>query len=194
MRPELTSDLSTDDFAAYYWLKAELQTFCRAHGISPSGGKEELAARISHFLATGEVQKPQRARTAAKPKAKTEDRELTLDTVIGENHRCSQRVRAFLKQAIGPSFHFSTYIQNYFKGNPEHTYRDAIVAWHAEQERKKDPAYQKEIGPQFEYNRYIRDYFLDPANKGKSRVEAIASWNRVKQLSGSRQYKPELKN
>lgn len=104
-----------------------------------------------------------------------------------ENHRCSQNVRAFFKTVI-PKFHFSTYIQNYFKNNVGKTYRDVVAAWYEEAERKKDPSYKKNIAPQFEYNQFIRDYFADPVNREKSRQEAIAAWHKIKKLPGSNKY------
>lgn len=114
--------------------------------------------------------------------------ELNLDTVITENHRCSQNVRAFFKSII-PKFHFSTYIQNYFKENAGKTYRDVVHAWYEEEERKKNPSYKKQIGSQFEYNQFTRDYFADPKNKGSNREEAIKAWNVLKKLPGSNKYR-----
>lgn len=107
--------------------------------------------------------------------------------VITENHRCSQNVRAFFKTVI-PKFHFSTYIQNYFKNNVGKTYHDAVGAWYEEEERKKDPSYKSKIAPQFEYNQFIRDFFADINNKGKSRKEAIKAWHEIKKLPGSNKY------
>src|SRR5690625_4274597 len=163
--------------------------FCRENGISPSGSKIELADRIETFLQTGEIKKPQRKPSVNK-QVETKS-ELSLNTVISENHRCSQNVRAFFKSVI-PKFHFSTYIQNYFKNNIGKTYRDVVDAWHEEEERKKDPSYKKNIAPQFEYNQFIRDFFADSNNKGKSREEAIKSWDNIKKLPGSNKYKPEI--
>ena len=185
MRPELTRDLNVDDFRNFYWLKGELQTFCRGNGISASGSKIEISDRIAVFLETGKIQKPMRKRNTSTKKVKLE--ELSLDTVITENHRCSQNVRAFFKTVI-PKFHFSTYIQNYFKNNVGKTYRDVVDAWYEEEERKKDPSYKKNIAPQFEYNQFIRDFFADPKNQGKSREEAIEAWNETKKLPGSNKY------
>ena len=170
MRPNLTKEISIKDFDEYYWLKEELQTFCRENGISASGSKMEISDRIKTYLLTGEIKKPIRKRRVNK-KIETKS-ELSLDTVITENHRCSQDVRAFFKTVI-PKFHFSTYIQNYFKNNIGKTYRDVVDAWYEEEERKKDPTYKKVIAPQFEYNQFIRDFFADPKNQGKSREEAI---------------------
>ncbi|QTD40037.1 DUF6434 domain-containing protein [Sporosarcina sp. Te-1] len=188
MRPILNKDLSVQDFLDYYWLKAELQTFCRGNGLSAAGSKGEITDRICTFLETGKIMKPLR-RATARTKQKTQ-KELNLETVITADHRCSQDVRAFFKTVI-PTFHFSTFIQNYFKQNIGKTYRDAVSAWHEEEKRKKDPAYIREIAPQFEYNRFIRDFFADPNNKGKSRAEAIEAWDTCKRLPGSREYRPD---
>lgn len=187
VRPNLTKEISIKDFDEYYWLKEELQTFCRENGISASGSKTEIFDRIKTYLLTGEIKKPiRKTRINKKIEKKSE---LSLETVITENHRCSQEVRAFFKKVI-PKFHFSTYIQDYFKNNIGKTYRDVVVAWNDEQEQKKDPTYKKNIAPQFEYNQFISDFFADPKNKEKSRKEAIEAWNRIKILPGSNKYKP----
>lgn len=185
MRANLTKDISIDSFKDFYWLKEELQSFCREIGISVSGSKIEISDRIETFLRTGEIKKPIRK---VKINSKSEiQADLSLDTIISENHRCSQNVRAFFKTVI-PNFHFSTYIQNYFKNNIGKTYRDAVDAWYKEEERKKDPSYKKIIAPQFEYNQFIRDFFADINNQEKSREEAIEAWNNIKKLPGSNKY------
>ena len=186
LRPELKKDLNVKDFRNFYWFKEELQTFCRENGMITSGSKIEITDRIEAFLQTGEIQKPLKKRKSPSKEAISTD--LNLDTVITENHRCSQTVRAFFKSEI-PKFHFSTYIQNYFRENVGKTYRDVVNAWYEEEKRKKDPSYKKQIGPQFEYNQFIRDYFADPKNKGKNREDAIKAWNIMKKLPGSNKYK-----
>ena len=188
MRPELTKSIAIHDFKNFYWLKEELQQFCRSHSMSASGSKIEIAERIEAFLLTGEKKKPRKKSNVRKIAPK--QAELSLDTVIAENHRCSQEVRTFFKSII-PKFHFSTTIQNYFKNNIGHTYRDVITAWYEEQERKKAPSYKKELAPQFEYNQFTCDFFADPNNKGKSREDAIEAWNTIKKLSGSNRYVPK---
>jgi hypothetical protein len=155
MRPNLTRDLSVNRFKEFYWLKEELQSFCRENGISASGSKIEISNRIETFLQTGEIRRP--AKKSKTTKKMEPQADLTLDTIITENHRCSQNVRVFFKTMI-PKFHFSTYIQNYFKNNIGKTYRDVVDAWYEEEKRKKDPSYKKNIAPQFEYNQFIRDW------------------------------------
>lgn len=189
MRPNLTKEISTEEFQNYYWLKEELQAFCREQEMSATGSKIELADRIAHFLATGERKKPQRRKQPAVKKVILES-PLSLDTVITADHRCSQQVRAFFTSII-PKFHFSTYIQQFFRENVGKTYQDVVTAWYEEVERKKDPSYKKnKLAPQFEYNQFTRDYFADPQNKGKSREDAILAWKTIKSLPGDNKYKP----
>lgn len=185
MRPDLNRDIKVEQFKEFYWLKEELQSFCRENGLSASGSKLQIASRIEKFLETGEIIQPARGSSR---KVATASIELSLDTVIAENHRCSQNVRAFFTSVI-PKFHFSTYIQDYFRNNVGKTYKDVVEAWYEEEERKKDPNYERDIGPQFEYNQFIRDFFADEQNRGKTQKEAIAAWNEIKKLPGSNKYK-----
>lgn len=185
MRPKLTKDITLESFKDFYWLKEEMQSFCRENGLSASGSKLEISDWIEYFLQSGMIKKP--TRKAKVNKMKEQPVDLSLETVITENHRCSQNVRVFFKTVI-PKFHFSTFIQNYFRDNIGKTYRDVVDAWYEEIERKKDPTYKKNIGPQFEYNQFIRDFFADTKNQGKSREEAINAWNEIKKLPGSNKY------
>ncbi|MFJ6414549.1 DUF6434 domain-containing protein [Terribacillus saccharophilus] len=177
MRPELTRKTKADAFLDYYWLKEELVQFCRDNELPVSGSKMEITARIESFLLNGLIEKPKQKQSCRKKKSKEP---LSRSTIITEGHRCSQDVRTFFKQEIGEHFHFSTYIQNYFRANIGKTYEDAINAWHEEETRKQDPGYQKDIAPQFEYNRFIREFFSKPVNKGKTRSQAIEAWNKKK--------------
>lgn len=130
-RPPLVKGLPEHKFRDFYWLKKELQSFCRDNGLSTSGSKDEITERIGIFLREGRIIKPRKRRTIH-----SLDEELYLETVITEHHRCSQKVRAFFKLHIS-NFHFSTYIQNYFKNNVGKTYQDVIEAWLEEEKRKK---------------------------------------------------------
>lgn len=185
MRPSLTKEITVKEFKNYYWLKKELQVFCRENRISPSGSKRDIAERVEIFLRTGEIQK--RVRKSKEIRKADFQVELSLDTVITEDHRCSQKVRAFFKTVI-PNFHFSTYIQNYFKDNIGKTYLDVVTAWNKEEARRKDPSYKTKIGLQFEYNQFIRDYFANPKNQEKRREKAVKAWHTIKKLPGSNKY------
>ena len=58
MRPILTTKISVESFKEFYWLKAELQTFCRENGLSTSGSKIEITGRNDTFIRTCEIKKP----------------------------------------------------------------------------------------------------------------------------------------
>ncbi|MGH0940629.1 DUF6434 domain-containing protein [Bacillus mycoides] len=189
MRPPLTKSISLEDFQNYYWLKTELQTFCREHDLPASGSKIEISGRISHYLTTGKVLKNSSHQKVSKASLSYKD--LSLQTIITENHRCSEDVRAFFKEKIGANFRFTVALQKFFKENIGKTYEDAITFWYEENERKKEPSYKTTIGTQFEYNRFTRDFFEDPNNKGKSKADAIAAWNKIKAKPGSNAYVPQ---
>lgn len=163
MRPPLTKTISLEDFQNYYWLKTELQTFCREHDLPASGSKIEISGRISHYLTTGKVLKNRSHQKVSKTSLSYKD--LSLQTIITENHRCSEDVRAFFKEKIGANFRFTVALQKFFKENIGKTYEDAITFWYEENERKKDPTYKTTIGTQFEYNRFTRSFSKTQATK-----------------------------
>ena len=114
------------------------------------------------------------------------DTELSLDTVILEDHRRSQQVRAFFTSVI-PSFRFSTYIQRFFRENAGSTYR--MHDRRKRSGRRIRPIKRKKLAPQFESNRFIQDYFADPDNKSRTREDAIRAWMAVKSLPGDNKYR-----
>lgn len=135
MRPPLTKSISLEDFQNFYWLKAELQTFCREHGLPASGSKIEITERISHYLHTGKILKNSSSQKVSK--ASLSYKQLSLQTIITNNHRCSEDVRAFFKEKIGANFRFTVALQKFFKENVGKTYEDALTFWYEENERKK---------------------------------------------------------
>ena len=188
-RPLLKAGMRVEDFRRYYWLKKELETFCRSNGLSASGGKIAIANRIEAFLTTGHADQPPPGEPRRQPSAE-ESAELSLDTPIRAGFVCTQRHRRFFQEAIGPKFRFSTFIQNFLKANVGKTYRDVVAAWHEEEARKKG-GQKTTIAPQFEYNQFTRDFFNDPKNRGKAREEAIRAWKRKRSQPGDNRYSPD---
>ncbi|QXE02684.1 DUF6434 domain-containing protein [Terribacillus sp. DMT04] len=176
MRPELTRATNADAFLDYYWLKEELIHFCRENDLPVSGSKMEISAKIEHFLRHHMAeQQPAKKRPRNKKRA---NQPLSRSTIITENHRCSQDVRIFLKQEIGPHFHFSTHIQQYFQSNAGNTYQDAIDAWHEEEKKHQQYAATKKIiAPRSEYNRFIRALFTNTVNKENMHNQPLETWN-----------------
>ncbi|MBI5566544.1 MAG: cytoplasmic protein [Chloroflexi bacterium] len=177
-RPLLTPQLTADDFRSFYWLKAELLVFCREHGLSTSGSKADLTERIALFLDTRQrpVRVPTTRRTSGDPLPQT----LTRDTAIGLNWRCSERLRAFFLQEIGPYFHFNGVMRDFIRQGTGQTLGAAIEAWQAD---RAAPRVETDIAPQFEYNRHMRDFFK--AHPDRTRQDAIAAWqaNRARRKS-----------
>lgn len=165
-RPVLNDTLPSGEFRRHYWLKSELQDFCRAHNLSAAGSKLEISDRIAHFLATGERQTP----TSTRPRGDAMPTELTRATLITPGFRCSQALRAFSEREIGSHFHFDGVMRNFIRQGAGQTLQAAIEVWQQAQQSPR-PA---EIAPQFEYNRHTREFFA--ANPGASREQAIAAW------------------
>ncbi len=177
-RPSLTTDLTSKDFKEYYFLKEELKDFCRSNGLKISGSKNDLEKRIIHFLDTG------KSLNESKPKqVKVKNSgEITLDSKIGDNFKCSEDKREFFEQKIGKGFKFKVKFQKWLKANPDKTYKDAIAAYHEIQNSKE----KTQIDKQFQYNQYIRDFFKD--NENMTLNDAIVCWNYKKGLKGHNRY------
>lgn len=176
--PELTRDLNAEEFKEHYFLKEELKDFCRLEGLKVSGSKGDLEKRIVHYLKTGE----ELIEDSAERKSTLTLTEITLDSRLGEDFRCSEDKREFFEGHIGKGFRFKVKFQKWLKANPDKTYRDAIDAYHEIQNSNE----KTEIGKQFQYNQYIRDFFEN--NDDKSLEDAIKCWKYKKSLKGHNRY------
>ncbi len=180
----LNHEMSPYDFRSYYWLKDELVLFCRKHGISSTGSKPEITARIEAYLACGCISGPEQVKASGHRTRKAgRSKNMAapdLTTAIGSDYTNSQANRAFFLSVIGPGFHFTTRFMRFCKEHPEKTYGDAVNEWLAEQAEKRSGLSPKPIAPQFEYNRFVRAYVV--AHKGATLKDAVKSWNEYKQL------------
>ena len=173
-RPTTIKGLTGQQFMTYYWLKADLIVFCRENGLPTTGSKGQLTERIKIYLHTGQIVKPKRSSRARV--AKKMPTTFTLETLIGDNWRCSQELRAFFEAEIGPTFHFNKFMRDFIRRDGcGQSLQTAIDGWQLEKQKPKGTS---QIEPQFEYNRHMRDYFLQ--NKGATREEAIRAWKEKK--------------
>jgi len=179
-RPVLNINVGADTFKDYYFLKEELVDFCKKHNLSPSGGKIELTKRIAHFLDTGEKLSPKPTRE----KTPQDIGIITEDKLIPANFICSEKNRAFFKQAIGKTFSFNILFQNWLQTNIDKTYSNAITAYYQILDEKKKT--KTVISKQYEYNRYIRDFF--DGTREKSLNDAIKCWKYKKSLRGDNRF------
>lgn len=167
-RPELTTALSGDELARWYWTLAELNLLARELAVPRGGGKAALTDRLRAAL--DDVAPP-----TAPPRARTVGPQLAApvngSTVIPEGQRCSQVLREYFRREIGPGFHFDTYMRAFVAEGAGRTLADAVAHWHATRRAAAQP---QDIGSQFELNRFLRDWHAEhPAG---SRTEALAAW------------------
>lgn len=178
-RPILEENMKGNDFRNFYYLKEELENFCRANGLPASGSKIELTDRIACYLDTGEI-----LSTKSLHKNKTNMGVITEHTIIEPNFVCSEKHRAFFREEIGNSFSFNVTFQKWLKDNTGKTYAQAIERYYQIiAEKKKGTSV---IDQQFEYNTYIRAFFED--NSGKTLKQAIICWKYKKALPGHNRY------
>ena len=189
LRPELTKNLKSEDFKEYYFLKEELKDFCKKEGLKVGGSKNQLEERIIYYLDTGksldESENTNKSHIENKSKNKKNNantQEISLDSILGENFKCSENKREFFEKEIGKGFKFKVKFQKWLKENPDKTYQDAIDAYYDIQNSKD----KTKIDKQFQYNQYIRDFFED--NEDKKLEDAIKCWKYKKSLKGHNKY------
>ena len=66
-----------------------------------------------------------------------------------------------------PKFHFSTFIQNYFKNDVGKTYRDVVEAWYQEEEEKKILPTRKTLHPGLNTINSFETFLMTQIIKGK---------------------------
>ncbi|MDO5826068.1 MAG: DUF6434 domain-containing protein [Methanosphaera sp.] len=179
MNSKLNKNLTVDEFREYYFLKKDLVDFCRSEGLKLGGSKKELEERIICYLESGV--KLDNIKHVPK---NNKNPHITMDSFIGEDFVCSQKVRLFFEEKIGSSFKFKVAFQKWLKNNPDKTFRDAIIAYHDISGNLKKNS--SNIDSQFQYNQYIRDFFK--SNEDKSFKDAVKCWNYKKNLKGSHKY------
>ncbi|WP_158944591.1 DUF6434 domain-containing protein [Granulicella sp. S190] len=164
-RPLLSSSISGQHFASWYWLKEELVAFCREHQIPTSGSKLQLQSRITDYL-NGKKRIERNASTRRTGRMPTH---LTMDTVIEDGWRCGPALGAFFKKTLGPGFHFNASMRDFIHTQTGKTLSDAAICYQTSVRpgTKKTP-----IPRHLEYNQHFRDYFRE--NQGP-RVRTLST-------------------
>lgn len=193
-RVALTASTSVRGFREFYWLKEELQEFCRRQGLLTSGGKREIAERIEHFLETGERRDrrsaPGQTTGAGRSEPPPTLGALSMSTRAPPGFRCTQEARAFFERHLGAAFRFTVTLQRFIKDHPGVTFAEIAEEWKRQHAVRK-AGFRPEIAPQFEYNQFTRDFFADPRNKGRTRQDCIEAWKRTRARRGDNDYRPE---
>ncbi|MFT4087708.1 MAG: DUF6434 domain-containing protein [Gordonia sp. (in: high G+C Gram-positive bacteria)] len=172
-RPALQPEMTAAEFERWYWLKDELAEFARTLGIRATGGKELLAQRISAHLDGRAFTEPAPGRRA---KGARLSGPLTAGTMIPAGQNCSQTVRAWFVEQVGPSFRFDAPMREFFAASDgSTTMQDALDHWRA----TRDDA-PKQIDAQFEYNRFTRAWHAE--HPGGDAAELRAAWTAYREL------------
>jgi hypothetical protein len=172
-RPALAPSLGPEEFRRWYWLKDELQAFARAQELSAAGSKDQLTERIAAFLGGAPLPPPE-----ARPRSSGERLvpPLTIHTVIPAGHPCTQVLREFFVNALGPGFSFDAPMREFFAANDgTATLAAALDHWHATRGTAARP-----IGRQFELNRFSRDWHA--AHPGGTRDQMLQAWKTHRSL------------
>lgn len=166
-RPSLTAALTGAEFARWYWRKDELTDFARTLGIRATGGKDLLTARIAAHLGGRDFTEPAAPRRVGRAQL---THPVSGATVIPVGQRCSQVVRAWFIEQVGPSFRFDAAMREFFAHTDgTATLTDALAHYRATRDGDARP-----IGPQFEYNRFTRAWHA--ANPAGTRADLLRAW------------------
>lgn len=171
-RPPLDARLSGAELRRWYWLRSELAGLARALGISTAGGKAELTVRLAAAL-DGEPPGP------SAPTRRTAAAQLTGPlgdaTVIPPGQRCSQALRDYFVDRVGPGFRFDAPMREFIAAGAGRTLAEAVAHWWSS--RAEAP---RVIGPQFELNRFTRSWAA--AHPSGSQAELRAAWQQHRSL------------
>lgn len=186
-RPDLAAISSGAELQNWYWLKAELLSFCQSQGLSTTGSKTDLTARAAHYIDTGEALKPAPRRSRPKGAFNWARDPITDQTIIDAGYTNGPNVRDYFTTSIGPRFRFNLAFMQWMKSNPGRTMSDAIDAWLAiEADRKA--GIRSQIPASNQYNRYVRDFF--DANPDAKMRDARAAWQMKRSKPGHNRYEP----
>lgn len=172
-RPELTADMSAEEFERWYWMKDEVTHFASQLGLRASGGKQDVAARISRRLAGATIAEANGPQPAKSVDLLTGT--LTLETRIPEGQRGTAHLRAFMVSQCGPDFKFDGHMREFFAQGGDRTLGDAVQWWN---DTRSAPA--RPIGSQFEWNTFVRAYRKE--HPGANHESVAAAWRRYRQL------------
>ena len=186
----LSTSLTPENFRLNYYCKADLINFCRSHGLSSTGLKSELNARIELFLETGKVITGSVKKNKAQPDSEA-GLSLTKQVI---NYKSDAITRAFFEKHIPGFKGFSAFIQKWLKQRLHDgdifTYKD-VVEKHIEFLQNKKKAKTNGEAPTVthascQFNQFFMDYSHDKSDKFHSAKNA---WQLVRNSAGEKTYR-----
>ena len=178
-RPAIETITSGVEMRRWYWLKEELVDEARRVGVKTAGGKFTILERLAHHLDTGETKWP--GDKKAKPTSTFDwaNEKLTPETVITDNYKNNQNVRAFFQAHADPSFKFHMAFMDWMRTHIGHPLKDAVEAWHVMEEERSQPEFQSKIAHHNQFNQYTRDFLADNPDLGMKEVRKFWALKRA---------------
>ncbi|MCY4025917.1 MAG: SAP domain-containing protein [Acidobacteria bacterium] len=189
---KLRSSMSVEEFDDGYFYATELRAFARQLGI-PVGRRRklELEALIRGFLRTGVVPvptpEPHRRSGAGRDRlaAGTVVRNYVDDRTTKDFLRGLVHARApSLRDKSGQWYWLNDWRRGQLQAGRHITYADLgnrlLDLMRTEGRLPRIPAAR--------FNNFMTDFRADPANKGKSRADAVAAWEHIKSAPGPKTY------
>ncbi len=190
---KLHAAMLVEEFDDNYFYAAELKTFARQLGIAVGRRRKlELEALIREFLRTGTV-------PLAKPgpdrrSGESRDR-LAAETTV-RAYVDDRKTKAFLRDLVharvpqlkdksGQWYWLNEWRRRQLRAGQRITYADLgnrlLELMRSEGRLSRIPAAR--------FNNFVTDFWTDPANKGKTRGDAVAAWESIKSVPGPKTYK-----
>ena len=189
---KLRASMSVKEFDDNYFYAADIKAFARQLGIAVGRRrKPELEALIRDFLRTGVVPpaKPMPDRRSGEGR----DR-LAAETVV-RAYVDDRRTKTFLRDLVhahapslrdksGQWYWLNEWRRTQLQAGQRITYADLgnrlLGLMRSEGRLPRIPAAR--------FNNFVTDFKADPANKDKSRADAVAAWERIKSVPGPKTY------
>ena len=189
---KLRASMSVKEFDDNYFYAADLKAFARQFAIAVGRRRKlQLEALIRDFLRTGVV-------PSAKPmpdRRSGEGRDRLATETVVRAYVDDRRTKTFLRDLVharapllrdksGQWYWLNEWRRTQLQAGQRITYADLgnrlLELMGSEGRLPRIPAAR--------FNNFVTDFKADPANKGKSRVDAVAAWERIKSVPGPKTY------
>ena len=189
-RPPFSEIKTYQEFAKYYWYRAELQQICKQLGISSAGMKNELCHNIEEHFKGNRIVGSQ-----PKRRAKPSDSPLSLNSgLIDCSFTFGPRFRAFFAEQTGvKNFKFNVDMVATVKkvredNDKSFTIKDLLDIYYGKK------TYAKYDNSALQWNRFVKDFCADDATKefGERLKAAATLWKIVRDSDVEKIYSREL--
>ena len=189
---KLRASMSVEEFDDGYFYAADLKAFARQLGIAVGRRRKlELEELIRGFLRTGMV--PPAKPVSGRRSGEGRDR-LAAETIV-RSYVDDRTTKAFLRDFVharapalrdksGQWYWLNEWRRAQLQAGQRISYADLgnrlLELMRSEGRLPRIPVAR--------YNNFVTDFKADPANKGKSRADAVAAWERIKSVPGPKTY------